>query len=158
VALKPFKVCILGPPGVGKSTIAQQLAKEYKLHHIHVKDVITQAIDNLNKLAKRAEAEADKPGGEKEEGGEEEEEDADEDEEELPDLDELETINENMEANNGRLDDTYVLKYFKQRLLSKPCQNQGFVLDGFPKTRDQALSLFERRLFLYSFIYNRVVC
>ncbi len=29
--------------------------------------------------------------------------------------------------------------------MSKPCQNQGFIIDGFPKTRDQAQSLFERK-------------
>lgn len=90
----------MGPPGVGKSTIAQQLAADYKIHHIHVKDVINQAIENLNKLARRAEAEADKPGGDKLE--EEDEEEEPEEEEDLPDLDELETINENMEANNGK--------------------------------------------------------
>lgn len=135
--LIPFKVCILGPPGVGKSTIASQLAQYYKVHHIHVKDVVTQAIDQMNKAAKRAETEADKPGGD--DDGEEEE----EEEEELPDLSELEAINDQMENNSGRLDDQYVMKFFKERLLSKPCQNQGFILDGFPKTREHAQSLFE---------------
>lgn len=91
---KPFKVCILGPPGIGKSTIASQIALHYKIHHINMKDVVTQAIENLNKAAKRAEIEADKPGGEEE--AEEEEE-----EEELPDLSELEAINEQLENNNG---------------------------------------------------------
>ena len=132
---------------MGKSTIASQLAQHYKVHHIHVKDVITQAIENMNKLAKKAEAEADKPGGE---GEEEEEEEEEEQEEEQPDLAELEAINENMEGNNGRLDDQYVIKFFRQRLLSKPCQNQGYILDGFPKTREQAITLFERR---NSFLY-----
>jgi hypothetical protein len=58
-----------------------------------MKDVVTQAIDALNKSAKRAEMDADKAG---EEEGEEEEE-----EEELPDLSELENINEQLENNNG---------------------------------------------------------
>lgn len=102
-----------------------------------MKDVVTQAIDNLNRLAKRAEAEADKPSTEE---GEEQEE---EEEEELPDLSELETINDQMENNNGRLDDNLIIKFFKEKLLSKPCQNQGFILDGFPKTREQAQALFE---------------
>jgi len=135
--LVPFKVCILGAPGVGKSTIAQQLASHYKIHHINMKDVVTQAIDNLNRLAKRAEAEADKPSTEEAEEQEEEE------EEELPDLSELETINDQMENNNGRLEDNLIIKFFKEKLLSKPCQNQGFILDGFPKTREQAQALFE---------------
>lgn len=96
----------MGPPGVGKSTIAQQIAKDYKLHHIHIKDVITQAIENLTRAAKRAETEADKPRGADDRLDEEEEEDDDEedleDEEELPDLDELDAINDNMENNNGK--------------------------------------------------------
>ena len=102
----------------------------------------------MNKLAKKAEAEADRPGGlggDGEDDDEEEEEEDEEDEEEQVDLAELEAINENMEGNNGRLDDQYVIKFFKQRLLSKPCQNQGFILDGFPKTREQAMALFERK-------------
>lgn len=133
--LVPFKICILGPPGVGKSTVASQIAQHYKIHHIHMKDVVTQAIDALNKSAKRAEMEADKAGDEE---GEEEEE-----EEELPDLSELENINEQLESNNGRLDDGIIIKFFKERLMSKPCQNQGFILDGFPKTNEQAKALFE---------------
>jgi len=136
--LVPFKVCILGPPGVGKTTIAQQLASHYKIHHVHIKDVVTQAIENLNRVAKRAETEADKPST-----GEEDEEPEEEEEEELPDLTELETINDQLENNNGRLEDTLIIKFVKEKLMSKACQNQGFILDGFPKTRDQALALFE---------------
>jgi adenylate kinase family enzyme len=49
----------------------------------------------------------------------------------------------------GRLDDQLIIQLFKDRLLSKPCQNQGFVLDGFPKTSYQAQQLFQRILFYY---------
>ena len=45
----------------------------------------------------------------------------------------------------GRLDDGIIIKFFKERLMSKPCQNQGFILDGFPKTNEQAKALFERK-------------
>ena len=80
------------------------MAEHYKIHHIHVKDVITQAIDNMNKLAKKAELEADRPGGDGDADGEEEEEEEEEEEDENQvDLAELEAINENMEGNNGRL-------------------------------------------------------
>ncbi len=39
---KPIKICLLGPPASGKTTIAKQLAQEYKIHHLQVKDVIDE--------------------------------------------------------------------------------------------------------------------
>ncbi|XP_060684562.1 adenylate kinase 7 isoform X4 [Hemiscyllium ocellatum] len=45
--LLPLKIAILGPPAVGKTSIAEKLAKHYKLHHIKIKDVIEEAIANL---------------------------------------------------------------------------------------------------------------
>lgn len=44
----------------------------------------------------------------------------------------------------GRYSDQYILEFYKQKLKSKLCQNQGFVLDGFPKTHEQAKQLFAR--------------
>lgn len=44
---QPLKVCIHGPPGVGKSTIAEELCKHYKLHHIKINDVISETIAKL---------------------------------------------------------------------------------------------------------------
>lgn len=35
-----------------------------------------------------------------------------------------------------------MVKVVKDKLMSNPCRNQGFVLDGFPKTYDQAKELF----------------
>ena len=55
--------------------------------------MVTKAIENLNKAAKRAEVEVEKTG---EEDPEEEEE-----EQERPDLSELEAINDQLETNNG---------------------------------------------------------
>lgn len=54
----------------------------------------------------------------------------------------LDQINENKEQNGGHLDDQYVIQFFRERLKSMPCQNQGFILDGFPKTVEQAKDLF----------------
>lgn len=42
----------------------------------------------------------------------------------------------------ARLDDEMLTQIFKLKLMSSPCQNQGYVLDGYPKTFDQAVSLF----------------
>lgn len=58
-----------------------------------------------------------------------------------------ETGNENFNGrvsllDSGRLDEQYVLKIVKDKLKTKACRNQGFVLDGFPKSYDQAKELF----------------
>lgn len=53
----------------------------------------------------------------------------------------LDAVNEAREQ-GSRLDDTILNRLFRDRLLSKPCQNQGFILDGYPKTIDQAKELF----------------
>lgn len=144
--LIPFKVCILGPPGIGKSTIAQQLAKQYKIHHIHLKDVVTKALADLEKIAARAEEEANRPANDEVEGDEEEDEEEETDDEGRgQDAAELEAIKESMDTNNGRLENQYLVRFVKQRLLSKPCQNQGFILDGFPKIDEQAKELFSRK-------------
>uniref|UniRef100_A0A8C4TDW4 Adenylate kinase 7a n=1 Tax=Erpetoichthys calabaricus TaxID=27687 RepID=A0A8C4TDW4_ERPCA len=125
--LQPVKICILGPPAVGKSTVSEMICKQYKLHHIKIKDVIAEAIDAIEKRTQLPE-----------------DEDQEEDHEEMiKDAQELlEAIRENMEQNGDRLDDQYVIRFMKDKLKSKQCQNQGFVLDGFPKTYDQAKELF----------------
>ncbi|XP_062947666.1 adenylate kinase 7 isoform X2 [Cynocephalus volans] len=130
--LLPIKICILGPPAVGKSSIAEELAKYYKLHHIKLKDVIAEAIAKLESIVapkERAEGE--------EEAGEEEVEENVEDAQEL-----LEGIRESMEQNAGRLEDQYIIRFMKEKLKSMPCRNQGYILDGYPKTYDQAKDLF----------------
>ncbi|GAB1294783.1 Nucleoside-diphosphate kinase [Apodemus speciosus] len=138
--LLPIKICILGPPGVGKSSISEELAKHYKLHHIKMKDVISEAIAKLEAIV------APKESIEGEEEGEEEEE-----EENVEDAQELlDGIKESMEQNAGdalragRLEDQYIIRFVKEKLKSMPCRNQGYVLDGFPKTYDQAKDLFNQ--------------
>ncbi|MBN3323552.1 KAD7 kinase, partial [Atractosteus spatula] len=122
--LLPIKICILGPPAVGKSTVAEKICEFYKLHHVKIKGVITEAIAKLEVQSRMEEGENE---GEESGGGAQEL---------------LEALKENMEQNSGRLDDQYVIRLMKDKLKSKPCQNQGFVLDGFPKTYEQAKELF----------------
>ncbi|CAJ0944683.1 unnamed protein product [Ranitomeya imitator] len=124
--LLPVRICILGPPASGKTTVSKMLCKKYKLHHIHIKDVITEAIDKLERLVKSP--------------PEEEEEEGEEEPEAWQEL--LDNVRENMEQNGGRLDDTYVIRFMREKLKSMPCQNQGYVLDGYPKTYEQAKELF----------------
>ena len=74
------------------------------------------------------------------EGEEEEDEGKAQDDAEL-----LELVKDSKESNNGRIEDQYVIRFFREKLHSMPCQNQGFVLDGFPKTHQQAKDLFASR-------------
>ncbi|NWX02974.1 KAD7 kinase, partial [Caloenas nicobarica] len=131
----PLKVCIHGPPGVGKSTIAEELCKHYKLHYIKISDVISESIANLEKTVGSKELDSGSVGEE----GEDEEEEG-ENVEAAQEL--LAEVKESMEQNAGQLEDQYVIKFVKDKLKSMPCRNQGYVLDGFPETYDQAKDLF----------------
>jgi len=42
-----MRVVILGPPAVGKSTVAEQLCDYFRLHHVHVKQVIDDSVDRM---------------------------------------------------------------------------------------------------------------
>ncbi|XP_004681642.1 PREDICTED: adenylate kinase 7 [Condylura cristata] len=130
--LLPIKICILGPPAVGKTSIAEALCKHYKLHHIKLKDVVSEAIARLEAIV------APKEGEEEEVEEEEEEENVDEAQELL------EGVKESMEQNSGRLEDQYITRFIKEKLKSMPCRNQGYILDGYPKTYDQAKDLFSQ--------------
>ncbi|XP_022083224.1 adenylate kinase 7-like [Acanthaster planci] len=124
--LLPMRGCVLGPPAVGKTCVVAALCKHYKLHHIKIKDVIDEAIEALEKSAARADAD----------------ENEDDDGKAQEDQELLEAIMESKESNNGRIEDQYILRFYRDKLHSMPCQNQGFILDGFPKTMEQAKELF----------------
>jgi len=125
--LLPIRACIFGPPASGKTTVAKQLCEHYKLHHIKIQDVIDEAIATLKTNAARADEEI---------------EDEDDDMRAQENQKVLDDINECKEKNNGRLEDSFIIKFFTEKLKSMPCQNQGFILDGFPKTMEQAKLLF----------------
>lgn len=58
----------------------------------------------------------------------------------------LDLLKEDHETNSGRYSDQYIIDFFRGKLTSMPCQNQGFILDGFPKTYEQAKQLFAREI------------
>ncbi|NWX54622.1 KAD7 kinase, partial [Promerops cafer] len=138
--LLPLKVCVHGPPGSGKSTIAKELCKHYKLHYVSINDAISEKIADLEKIVAN---EADRVEGEVEGEGEDhvEEEEEGENVEAAKEL--LDAIKENMQQNKGHLGDEYLIKIMKDKLMSMPCRNQGYVLDEFPETYEQAMDLFK---------------
>ncbi|XP_063765766.1 adenylate kinase 7 isoform X2 [Eleginops maclovinus] len=122
--LLPIRVCVLGPPAVGKSSVAKQICEHYKLHHITLKETVSLSIAVLEDAVRSADPDADN-------------EDSAAEAKEL-----LESMKESMEQNGGLLEDHLLMKVVKDRLMSNPCRNQGFVLDDFPKTYEQAKELF----------------
>ena len=44
---QPIRLCVLGPPAVGKSTISKLICQHYKLHHITLKATISETITQL---------------------------------------------------------------------------------------------------------------
>ncbi|KAK7903999.1 hypothetical protein WMY93_016606 [Mugilogobius chulae] len=121
--LLPIRICVMGPPAVGKSTLSKVICDHYKLHHIKLKPTIAETIAKLKKAV------SEDPSAEKESTAVAHE--------------FLNNIKENMEQNAGVLEDQLLLKVVRDKLMTKPCLNQGFVLDGFPKMYGQAKEFYE---------------
>uniref|UniRef100_A0A8D3BBE3 Uncharacterized protein n=1 Tax=Scophthalmus maximus TaxID=52904 RepID=A0A8D3BBE3_SCOMX len=126
--LHPIRIFLVGPPSVGKTTVAERLCRHYQIHHIRLKEVIEEKITQLKELLNENDAEHVS------------------EEVAAAAQAQLDNINKSMEKNAGRLDDHLVFEIFREKLNSKPCRNQGFILDGFPKT--YALQLYIIRLVL----------
>ncbi|XP_031567964.1 adenylate kinase 7-like [Actinia tenebrosa] len=124
--LLPIRACILGPPASGKTLVIKQLCDHYKLHHIKIQNVIDEAIEKLQQSAARADQDGDE----------------DDDIKAQEDQELLDALIESKDQNNGHYEDQYIIRFFRDKLHSMPCQNQGFIMDGYPKTYEQAKELF----------------
>lgn len=161
--LSAVNVILHGPPTAGKTTLARYIAERYGNHYISVKSMIDDTIANLvycrslinqrehfvfvsfqketidnekNKLKIKEEKENVKQDAAGEEGEEEEDEDEEVDIEELEQqLHDIENVI--VYTENGRLPDEDVTRLMKAYISKNFCQNQGYVLDGYPKTLKQ---------------------
>lgn len=122
--LLPIRICLAGPPVVGKSTIAEKLCSHYKIHHIKIKEVIEENLTQLKEIVNGSDP------------------DVFSEEVATAAQKQLEQINKSMEIDEGRLSDHLVFDILKEKLNSQPCRNQGFVLDGFPRSYEQARLIF----------------
>ncbi|MBW2976936.1 adenylate kinase [Candidatus Woesearchaeota archaeon] len=93
-----MNLVLLGPPGVGKGTVATKLSKELGIPHIATGDMLRENVANKTKLGLEAKSYMDK----------------------------------------GLLvPDETVIEIVKERLKRDDCA-KGFILDGFPRTINQA--------------------
>ncbi|KAI8803996.1 hypothetical protein BJ742DRAFT_682527 [Cladochytrium replicatum] len=122
--LTPLKVIVHGPPASGKTFFARKIAEHYEIHFIDVDKVVHDALTRLERrVAGRL-------------NPDEVDDDIDVDRELL------EEIKEAASKKGGRYADEHVIGFVRDKLRSMPCKNQGYVLDGFPTTVDEAKELF----------------
>ncbi|XP_077476345.1 adenylate kinase 7 isoform X2 [Stigmatopora argus] len=124
--LLPIRMCVLGPPAVGKSRVCKQICDHYKLHHIRLNETISETIINLEYIVSNTLSDLE----------------TEDSSSAVEAQDLLNIFKDYMEQNGGFLDDQVLVKVIMDKLTSNPCKNQGFVLDGFPKTYEQAKELF----------------
>lgn len=126
--LFPLKVFITGPPCSGKTYFAQKLADQYGVPHITIKDIVNMGMaltndygdqlkNKIEELKDQAQEEYEKARKKKD-----------------PDFDRA--------SYNPRLPDDTLHDLVKIQLNSAGCMNKGFILDGFPRSKEDAKSVF----------------
>ncbi|KFW12659.1 Adenylate kinase 9, partial [Eurypyga helias] len=150
----PLRVCLLGTHGAGKTTCARQIADKLGIFHIQFEEylqelilpkskekvgpdfdeepeddnkmpVLSQVLDNFSQTMAKTETEKSK--------------------QEVELTDEEEAIKANLMDNEAlppEVLDNIVLDWWRK----EPFRSTGFILDGFPRTSDEARYLSERGL------------
>lgn len=126
--LKPITVFITGPPGSGKSYYGDILSKYYNIPRINAEYVASKAKSLQNELGEAIKTKLTEL---KDEMLEEAENNKKEGEE----------IDPNTIA--PRIPKDLFIKAFKWALKQNACRNRGYVLEGFPKSYEDAWSLFK---------------
>lgn len=126
--LFPLKIFLTGPPAAGKTHFAQKLADMYGVPHITIQTVVNMGMQLTNEYGQKlkekieqlkddAQAEYDKSKKKKD-----------------PDFD---------RANyNPRLPNDVLYDLMRIQLNSAGCMNKGFILDGYPRSKEDAKNVF----------------
>ncbi|ORX57276.1 P-loop containing nucleoside triphosphate hydrolase protein [Piromyces finnis] len=122
--LQPLKIAIHGPPYSGKTTLAKKIAEHYQIHYVNANDELKGGIEKLETIVNEYTEGSD---------GMEEYENA---------KDTLDEIQEYFKA-NGKYSEKHIINFVRDKLMSMPCRNQGYVLDELPNTTSLSQELFK---------------
>ena len=101
-----MNIVLLGPPGIGKGTVAVKLSKKLSIPHIATGDMLRENVAEKTRLGLKAKSFMDK----------------------------------------GLLvPDNIVIEMIKERMKKADCKN-GFILDGFPRTINQAEEIKDTKI------------
>jgi adenylate kinase len=148
--INPLRLVLLGPPQVGKSHLAQRISSKYSLPLVDSRAVVRETIERLQRRVQGAENAQIRKAAQAENGEEDNGENEGEQEDAIDPADLeaerelLEELTEYARANQGEYPETHCTAFLRAKLASMACQNQGYVLDGYPTTRGEALHLFRK--------------
>ncbi|KRX09632.1 P-loop containing nucleoside triphosphate hydrolase [Pseudocohnilembus persalinus] len=138
--LKPNRFFLQGPVASGKTFYSDQLAKHYNIPHIKIKDVVDMYLKTPGEEGDTIREEYENLKTEQVEAARTEWEKAQKKKKKPAKGEPVEEFNENSVI--VRLPDEMLIKAYKQRLVMTDCRNRGFIIDGYPKTFNQAKAIF----------------
>lgn len=118
--LRPIKIFLTGPPAAGKTHYGKMLAEHYNVPLIQVAGVVAAASQLSTDLGDRIRAKL----------------------EELRETARAQPKAKEAKIESVRLPDDLLTEAFRWRLSQNHCRNRGFVLDGWPRTFQDAERLF----------------
>ena len=127
-----LKVLITGPPGSGKSYIAEKLSKFFNIPHFKINDIIEWGKTFTDELGEEIKAKLEEISTNVKEAEENYIKRPNKKKTDLP----LDT------SQMKKLPDEIVIKILRRKLMQNICRNRGYILDGYPKGYKNAFNLF----------------